>query len=55
MLTLNNLTPHQRERLIQCNLHVRVRLAAPAGAGKTFVAVHLVLRAIPRASYHDDA
>jgi hypothetical protein len=44
MLQLSQLTPHQEEKLQECieqgscNLHIK----APAGAGKTFIAMHLM-------------
>ena len=45
ILALEDLTPHQKDSLAQCerageraDVHVR----APAGAGKTFVALHLM-------------
>jgi hypothetical protein len=44
ILSLNTLTPHQTEKLADCRkagerpIHVR----APAGAGKTFIALHLM-------------
>eukprot|EP01045_Picozoa_sp_COSAG04_P005671 COSAG04_NODE_266_length_18562_cov_11.848995_10_plen_2111_part_00 len=45
ILQLNKLTPHQREKLDEClvtegSFHIQ----APAGAGKTFVALHFMLR-----------
>jgi hypothetical protein len=43
ILRLNTLTPHQQEKLDECaaatgDLHIR----APAGAGKTFLALHFI-------------
>eukprot|EP01051_Picozoa_sp_SAG22_P011576 SAG22_NODE_1126_length_5474_cov_4.748093_2_plen_1153_part_01 len=43
ILRLRTLTPHQREKLAECkaaggDLHIR----APAGAGKTFLALHFI-------------
>jgi hypothetical protein len=46
ILNLSKLTPHQREKLRECedagsaNIHIK----APAGAGKTFVALHYMLQ-----------
>ena len=46
ILNLNQLTPHQREKLAQCRAaldghgKLAVHIRAPAGAGKTFVALH---------------
>eukprot|EP01045_Picozoa_sp_COSAG04_P010400 COSAG04_NODE_636_length_11710_cov_63.646973_6_plen_1454_part_00 len=44
-LALENLTPHQKEKLQECvNTNDDVHIKAPAGAGKTFIALHLVLK-----------
>ena len=46
ILTLNQLTPHQRKKLAECRAaldghgKLAVHIRAPAGAGKTFVALH---------------
>ena len=44
MLRLDALTAQQAEATQQCVAHPRVHLSAPAGAGKTFVALHRLLR-----------
>ena len=48
ILRLEELTPHQEERLAECKQagDVDIHVMAPAGAGKTFVALHLILRAL---------
>ena len=47
ILTLNKLTPHQRERLEEClTTEGSFHITAPAGAGKTFVALHRMLEAL---------
>jgi len=45
VLALNSLTPHQQEKLAQCagSQGAHAHLKAPAGAGKTYVALHRVL------------
>ena len=43
VLRLDKLTQHQREKMQECmqpNIHIHIK--APAGAGKTFVALHYV-------------
>ena len=40
VLSLEKLTPHQREKMEQCLDGAYVSVRAPAGAGKTFVALH---------------
>ena len=48
ILNLNQLTPHQREKLAECrdaldgHGKLAVHIRAPAGAGKTFVALHFM-------------
>ena len=42
VLSLNKLTPHQTEKLTQCLSADLVHLRAPAGAGKTFVALNRI-------------
>ena len=42
VLRLDKLTPHQAEMLKECFGHRLVQLRAAAGAGKTFVALHLM-------------
>ena len=45
ILQLNKLTPHQRERLDMVRQsETDVHIQAPAGAGKTFVAVEFLMR-----------
>ena len=48
VLSLDKLTPHQRASLQQCRASPYVHLAAPAGAGKTFVALNRI-REVPTA------
>ena len=46
ILALEHLTPHQLEKMQQCltdSWATCVHLKAPAGAGKTFVALHIIL------------
>ena len=43
-LSLEALTPHQQHALEECGDDEHAHLMAPAGAGKTFVALHQVLR-----------
>ena len=43
-LSLQALTPHQQEALEACGDDEHAHLMAPAGAGKTFVALHRMLR-----------
>jgi pentatricopeptide repeat protein len=57
MLMLSSLTPHQAQKLKEClepgallpkkDVHIR----APAGCGKTFLALHLMLRALNAGVY----
>ena len=42
-LSMQSLTPHQAEKLEECGQHENVHLMAPAGAGKTYVALHQLL------------
>ena len=42
VLRLDKLTPHQTEKLRECLDHRLVEFKAAAGAGKTFVALHLM-------------
>eukprot|EP01048_Picozoa_sp_COSAG05_P012560 COSAG05_NODE_1267_length_5328_cov_2.245554_1_plen_1512_part_01 len=48
ILNLNELTPHQREKLAECTSalsgegEIAVHIKAPAGAGKTFLALHFM-------------
>lgn len=44
MVSLDTLTDHQRDKLAECASNVH--LMAPAGAGKTFVALHLALQTL---------
>ena len=50
MLELDELTTHQKETLDKCTAagHSHLHLKAPAGAGKTFVAMHYVLRVLEK-------
>ena len=49
ILALEELTSHQEEKLADCERagdQVDIHIMAPAGAGKTFVALHLMLRTL---------
>ena len=49
ILRLEELTPHQEQKLTECEAagdDVDIHVKAPAGAGKTFVALHLMLRTL---------
>ena len=49
ILQLEELTPHQEQKLTECEAagdDVDIHVMAPAGAGKTFVALHLLLRTL---------
>ncbi|KAK3265614.1 hypothetical protein CYMTET_25715 [Cymbomonas tetramitiformis] len=46
VLSLDKLTPHQEKCLDQCLGKPSIHLSAPAGAGKTFVALHIILKRI---------
>ncbi len=50
VLQLEQLTPHQERRLAECRDSPRTLLDAPAGAGKTFLALHLMLETITKES-----
>ena len=43
VLHLDKLTPHQLEKWKECQLQASVRVEAPAGGGKTFLALHEML------------
>ena len=45
ILELDKLTPHQKKKLKECmdKKHDGLHLRAPAGAGKTFIALHWIL------------
>lgn len=43
VLSLENLTPHQRAKLHECRGCQRVHIKAPAGAGKTYLALYEML------------
>ena len=43
ILALDQLTPHQEKQLELCHGHADVHVRAPAGAGKTFIALHMML------------
>ena len=48
LLMLEALTPHQTEKLEEANRHQHVLLEAPAGGGKTFVAMARMLEILTR-------
>ncbi len=50
LLQLHQLTPHQEEKLEVCNQHKKcdLHIKAPAGAGKTFIALHLMLQLLAK-------
>ena len=53
ILALEELTPHQQQKLAEgerAGENVDTHIMAPAGAGKTFVALHLMLRTLKRAN-----
>eukprot|EP00729_Bicosta_minor_P007791 gene7791-8950_t len=41
---MDQLTPHQQEKLAACESVLRSHVTGPAGCGKTFVALHMVLK-----------
>ena len=43
VLHLDKLTEHQQLKLLECKGHQSVRVEAPAGGGKTFIALHEML------------
>ena len=43
VLHLDKLTKHQQLKLLECKGHQSVRVEAPAGGGKTFIALHEML------------
>lgn len=40
---MDQLSPHQREKLHECESSNRIRVTGPAGCGKTFIALHMVV------------
>ena len=52
LLALEEMTPHQREKLRDIRGMSSVHLSAPAGAGKTFVAVQRVLEVLMEDNGH---
>ena len=52
VLELEELTPHQQQKLAESEGHPRAHVRAAAGAGKTFLALHLMFKAL---SAHDAA
>ena len=44
ILLLDKLTPHQQQKLEECEGEDNIHVQAPAGAGKTFVALHRMLQ-----------
>ncbi len=57
MLKLDKLTPHQEAKLTECLQEdaTRVHIVAPAGAGKTFLALHIVFEYLHSTCEDDDA
>ncbi|CAE7642888.1 unnamed protein product [Symbiodinium sp. CCMP2456] len=50
LLTLSELTKHQKEKLCEMQSSKKIHLAAPAGAGKTFLAIHFLVDVLRNAS-----
>ena len=46
VLELEELTPHQQQKLTESEGHARAHVRAAAGAGKTFLALHQMLKAL---------
>lgn len=46
---MDQLSPHQREKLQECATAQRVHVTGPAGCGKTFIALHMVVDLIEAA------
>lgn len=46
---MDQLSPHQREKLQECETVQRVHVTGPAGCGKTFIALHMVVDLIEAA------
>lgn len=46
---MDQLSPHQREKLHECEAAERVHVTGPAGCGKTFIALHMVVDLIEAA------
>ena len=46
VLELEELTPHQQQKLAESKGHARAHVRAAAGAGKTFLALHQMLKAL---------
>jgi hypothetical protein len=45
---MDQLTPHQQEKLQECMSATRSHISGPAGCGKTFIALHMVIRGFER-------
>ena len=54
-LFLKELTPHQKLKLAECKGHKSVRVEAPAGGGKTFIALHEMLDVLQQDGEDDEA
>ena len=50
LLALSELTKHQKEKLSEMQSSNKIHLAAPAGAGKTFLAIHFLVDMLRNAS-----
>ena len=46
VLELEELTPHQRQKLAETEGHARAHIIAAAGAGKTFLALHQMIKVL---------
>ena len=46
VLEFEKLTPHQRQKLAETEGHARAHMIAAAGAGKTFLALHQMLKVL---------
>ena len=46
VLELEELTPHQRQKLAETEAHARAHIIAAAGAGKTFLALHQMIKVL---------
>lgn len=55
VFSLDTLTPHQVEKLRDCEGEGDFHLKAPAGAGKTFVALHRMLKEIAAQEDHSNS
>lgn len=45
---MDQLTPHQHDALLQCNGSKQSHISGPAGCGKTYIALHMVLQHLER-------